>query len=169
MEKEFTATGKTTEEAIKNGLEQLNLSRDEVEIEVVETSNKGLFGFIGQKAAKVLIKYNAPEEEQSVPEAKEDFDGVVSYTEEILAKMGIEGKAEITVEDNIMNINISGNGMGIVIGRRGETLDALQHIVQLYVNKNTEKFYKVRIDTEAYRAKREEALRNLANGIAKRV
>ena len=59
--------------------------------------------------------------------------------------------------------------MGIVIGRRGETLDAVQHIVQLYVNKTFEKFYKVRIDTEDYRAKREEALINLANGMAKRV
>lgn len=178
MEKEFT--GKTTEEAIRNGLEQLGLSRDDVEVEVVETSNKGLFGFIGQKDAKVLIRFDDGEKSEEISggagetvkktaESKETFESVVSYVKEILSKMGIDSNVEITSEDNIMNINISGDGMGIVIGRRGETLDALQHIIQLYVNRNIEKFYKVRLDTESYRAKREEALTNLANGIAKRV
>ena len=160
MEKELIATGKTTEEAIKNGLEQLNLSIEDVEVEVVETSNKGLFGIIGQKDAKVLIKVN---------DKADDFGSVSSYIESILNYMNISAKAEITTEENIMKINLTGDGMGVVIGRRGETLDALQHIVQLYVNKNVDKFYKVRIDTEDYRAKREEALTNLANGIAKRV
>ncbi len=158
MQKELISTGKTVDEAIENGLSQLNLTRDDVEIEVIEASNKGLFGIIGQKDAKVLIKVN--EDENA---------GVVEFVTELLKHMGVEATAEITVEENIMKINLSGEGMGIVIGRRGETLDAVQHIVQLYVNKTFEKFYKVRIDTEDYRAKREEALINLANGMAKRV
>lgn len=158
MQKELISTGKTVDEAIENGLSQLNLTRDDVEIEVIEASNKGLFGIIGQKDAKVLIKVN--EDENA---------GVVAFVTELLKHMGVEATAEITLEENIMKINLSGEGMGIVIGRRGETLDAVQHIVQLYVNKTFEKFYKVRIDTEDYRAKREEALINLANGMAKRV
>lgn len=176
MQKELIATGKTTEEAIESGLAQLNLTREDVEIEVIEASNKGLFGFIGQKDAKVLIRVredgNAVAEEKEVKEIKEngnENEKIIEFVTELLKKMGVDATVEITVEENIMKINLSGEGMGIVIGRRGETLDAVQHIVQLFVNKTFEKFYKVRVDTEDYRAKREEALTNLANGMAKRV
>lgn len=159
MQKELVATGKTTEEAIENGLSELKLTRDDVEIEVLETSNKGLFGFIGQKDAKVLLKVIS--NENAV---------VKEYAEELLSKMGITASAEVELcENNLFKVNLSGDEMGIIIGRRGETLDALQHLIQMYVNNKFERFFKVRVDTESYRQKREEVLINLANGIAKKV
>ena len=84
--------------------------------------------------------------------------------------MGIPAECEIEIkENNRIEIKLSGENMGMVIGRRGETLDALQHVVQLYVNKEFEEYYKATVDTEDYRAKREEALVNLAHGLAKKV
>lgn len=159
MQNELIATGKTTEEAIENGLKELNINRDDVEIEVLETSNKGIFGFIGQKDAKVLIKV-----------LNNECSVVKEYVEELLAKMGVPGEAQVELcENNLFKINLVGSDMGIIIGRRGETLDALQHIVQMYINNKFERFFKVRVDTESYRQKREEVLVNLANGIAKKV
>ncbi len=159
MHNELIATGKTTEEAIESGLRELNLTRDDVEIEVLETSNKGLFGFIGQKDAKVLIKV-----------LNNECSVVKEYVEELLSKMGVTAEAQVELcENNLFKINLTGGDMGIIIGRRGETLDALQHIVQMYINNKFERFFKVRLDTESYRQKREEVLINLANGIAKKV
>jgi len=159
MQKELIATGKTTEEAIENGLSELNLTREQVEVEVLETSSKGLFGLIGQKDAKVLLKV-----------LSNDTDFVKEYVEELLLKMGIKAEAKVELcENNLFKIDLSGDEMGIIIGRRGETLDALQHIVQMYINNKMEKFFKVRLDTESYRQKREDVLINLANGIAKKV
>lgn len=159
MQKEIIATGKTTEEAIENGLNELNVTREMVEVEVMETSAKGFLGIIGQKDAKVLLRVIGT-----------DTGFVKEYVEELLLKMGIKAEAEVELcDNNLFKINLSGDEMGIIIGRRGETLDALQHIVQMYINNKMEKFFKVRLDTESYRSKREETLVNLANGIAKKV
>ncbi|MBR4892882.1 MAG: protein jag [Clostridia bacterium] len=160
--REIIATGKDTEEAIESGLLELNAKREDVNIEIIETSNKGLFGIFGQKDAKVRITI------------EKNDDDVIGKTKEfvlnVLNKMGIIADCEINVgENNRVLVKLEGENMGMVIGRRGETLDALQHIVQLYVNKEFETFYKVNIDTEDYRAKREEALIGLAQGLAKKV
>ncbi|MBE7028638.1 MAG: protein jag [Ruminococcaceae bacterium] len=160
--REIIATGKDTEEAIESGLLELNAKREDVNIEIIETSNKGLFGIFGQKDAKVRITI------------EKNDDDVIGKTKEfvlnVLNKMGIIADCEINVlENKRVLVKLEGENMGMVIGRRGETLDALQHIVQLYVNKEFETFYKVNIDTEDYRAKREEALIGLAQGLAKKV
>ena len=132
MQKEIIATGKTTDEAIENGLSELGLTREEVEIEVLETSAKGLFGFIGQKDAKVLLKV-----------LNNDNSVVKEFVEELLLKMGVKAEAEVELcENNLFKINLKGDDMGVIIGRRGETLDALQHIVQMYVNGKFEKYFK---------------------------
>lgn len=185
--REVIATGKDTEEAIESGLLELNASREDVEIEILETSNKGLFGILGHKDAKVKItlrgafceneeKQEKKEKREAKPvkEANEDSKKVCNLTKTfvvtVLDKMGIHSECEISInENNRISIVLSGENMGMVIGRRGETLDALQHVVQLFVNKEFETFYKVTIDTEDYRAKREEALTNLAQGLAKKV
>lgn len=157
--KEVIATGKNTEEAIESALLELNAKREDVNIEVMETSNKGLFGIFGQKDAKVKVTVNVDPTEK-----------IVEFVGGIMEKMGITAQVETELkENNRIYINIVGDDMGIIIGRRGETLDALQHIIQLYVNKEYEEFYKVTVDTENYRTKREEALTNLAQGLAKRV
>jgi len=156
---EIITTGKNTEEAIEAALLKLNASREEVDIEILETSNKGFLGIFGQKDAKVKVTINEDPTEK-----------IIDFTVTLLEKMGIKSTVEIEVkENNRMNITLSGDDMGIIIGRRGETLDAVQHIVQLYVNKEYKEFYKISVDTENYRTKREEALTNLAHGLAKKV
>lgn len=176
--REIIATGKDTEEAIEAGLKELNVSREDVNIEIIETSNKGLFGIFGQKDAKVKITLlGEAEEEEKVTEKETiktaDEDVLLrtkNFVVTVLLKMGIKSDCEILMkENNRIEIILSGENMGMVIGRRGETLDALQHVVQLYVNKEFEEYYKVTIDTEDYRKKREEALVNLAHGLAKKV
>ena len=157
--REIIATGRDTEEAIASGLETLNAKREDVNIEILETSNKGFLGIFGQKDAKVKITIDA-----------DPCEAVREFLDNILIKMGIMGEVQIELaERNRLNISLIGDNMGLVIGRRGETLDALQHIVQLYVNKEFDEFYKINLDTEEYRTKREEALTNLAHGLAKKV
>lgn len=172
--REIIATGKDTEEAIETGLMELNVSREDVNIEIIETSNKGLFGIFGQKDAKVKITLLGEEPETKKDAPKVADEDVLLQTKNfvitVLLKMGIDSNCEIVMNDNNrIEIELSGENMGMVIGRRGETLDALQHVVQLYVNKEFEEYYKVNIDTEDYRKKREEALINLAHGLAKKV
>lgn len=172
--REIIATGKDTEEAIETGLMELNVSREDVNIEIIETSNKGLFGIFGQKDAKVKITLLGEETETKKDAPKVADEDVLLQTKNfvitVLLKMGIDSNCEIVINDNNrIEIELSGENMGMVIGRRGETLDALQHVVQLYVNKEFEEYYKVTIDTEDYRKKREEALINLAHGLAKKV
>lgn len=156
--KEVTATGKTIDSAIETALSQLGVSRDDVEIEIIENPAKGVLGIFGQKDAKILVK---------VKESPEIT--MAEFVETILTKMGIEAKVAATIDGSRITLDVSGPDMGIVIGRRGETLDALQQIAQLYVNRIYEEYYKIRIDTENYRAKREEALIILAKGLAKKV
>lgn len=172
--REIIATGKDTEEAIETGLKELNVSREDVNIEIIETSNKGLFGIFGQKDAKVKITLLGEETEIENPVSKVADEDVLLRTKNfvitVLLKMGIDSDCEIEMkENNRIEMKLSGENMGMVIGRRGETLDALQHVVQLYVNKEFEEYYKVTVDTEDYRKKREEALTNLAHGLAKKV
>lgn len=156
--KEVTATGKTIDSAIETALSQLGVSRDDVEIEIIENPAKGVLGIFGQKDAKILVK---------VKESPEIT--MAEFVETILTKMGIEAKVAATIDGSRITLDVSGPDMGIVIGRRGETLDALQQIAQLYVNRIYEEYYKICIDTENYRAKREEALIILAKGLAKKV
>ncbi len=156
--REVTATGKTIEAAIEAALEQLGVTRDEAEVEIIENPAKGVLGLFGQKDAKVVARLSTG------PETV-----MAEFVESVLEKMGIEGKVAGTIEGSRITLDVSGPDMGIVIGRRGETLDALQQIAQLYVNHVYEEYYKVSIDTENYRSKREEALVILAKGLAKRV
>ena len=157
--REIIATGKDTEEAIETGLMELNVSREDVNIEIIETSNKGLFGIFGQKDAKVKITLLGEETETKKDAPKVADEDVLLQTKNfvitVLLKMGIDSNCEIVMNDNNrIEIELSGENMGMVIGRRGETLDALQHVVQLYVNKEFEEYYKVTIDTEDYRKKK---------------
>jgi spoIIIJ-associated protein len=157
VNKVIEKTGKTVEEAINNSLSELNLTRDKVDVEVLDEGNRGLFGLLGSRLAKVkvTVKYDY------ALEAK-------SFLRQILDNMDI--KAEINVEDteNGLKINMTGPDMGILIGYRGETLDALQYLISLVINKSktSTEYKRVILDTENYRQKREETLIKLANRIA---
>lgn len=149
-------TGKTVEEAIENALKKLNLSEDKVEIKVIEEGTKGLFKIFKGKEAKIEVTVKEDKKE----EAKQ-------FLRDVLNSMGILAEIRIKEEEDALKINLTGPNMGLIIGYRGETLDSLQYLVSLVVNKNNEGAYKrVTLDTENYRAKREETLIRLANKIA---
>ena len=157
MTKSIEVTGKTEEEAIASALSQLGKSRDEVSVEIIERAKSGFLG-LGASPARVLVSYEA-EDEQRVR--------VEKFLEGLLEHMG--ARAEISIaerEDGGLNVTLSGSGMGAVIGRRGETLDAIQHLVNYSVNRGSEKRLHVTVDAENYRATREESLVHLAEKMA---
>lgn len=152
-------TGKTVSEALKKALDQLNLTEDKVEVEVIQEASKGFFNIIGNKPAKIVVtqKRNYIE------------DGRV-FLSDVLEAMGIESEITLKEEKDVLYINIAGPKMGLIIGYRGETLDSLQYLISLVVNKNHDIPYKkIVLDTENYRAKREETLKRVAQKTAYKV
>jgi spoIIIJ-associated protein len=148
-------TGKTVEEAVSSALVELGVSRDKVEIEILENPSKILFGIFGSKPARVkVIMQLSP------------TDSAVELLNNIVAAMDLTVDYTITERDNISIINLQGKDLGILIGRRGETLDALQYIINLSVNKSVEQRKKIVLDVEGYRDRREETLQRLALKLA---
>lgn len=152
-------TGKTVKEALKNALNQLNLTEDKVEVEVIQEPSKGFLNMFGNKPAKIRVK------------VKRDYieEGKL-FLSKVLDSMGIESEISFKEEKDILHINIAGPKMGLIIGYRGETLDSLQYLVSLVVNKGHDMPYKkIVLDTENYRAKREETLKRVAQKTAYKV
>lgn len=167
------AEGKHVEDAIEKGLGELGTDRDSVTIEILDKGKTGVFG-IGTKLAKVrltLLQDDAVEnaisdvDMSSILNNAEDF-GASAFLDKVFEKMGVSARYETKLADNTMHIDISGDNMGIVIGRRGEVLDALQYLTTLVINKNRDEFVKVSLDSENYRAEREKTLVALANKLA---
>jgi len=158
MKKSIEKTGKTVEEAIQAALSELDLEKHKVDIQVVEEGSRGLFGLIGSKDARVIVTPKQTGEDR----ARE-------FLSSIFNTMNMEVELEFEEKDGQLDINMSGPNMGVLIGKRGETLDSLQYLTSLVVNKGDEKYIRVSIDTENYRKKREEALVRLAKKLANRV
>ncbi len=156
--KTITKSAKTKDEAIVLALEELGLTEDEVEIEVVEEATKGFLG-IGSKDAVVKVTEKLSIEKMAV----KFLDTMVS---KIVSDVNYE--TELT-ETKTLKIVMSGEDMGILIGRRGETLDSLQYLTSLAVNKVSNEFIKVQLDTENYRERRHETLVRLARRLASQV
>ena len=148
---------KTVDEAVNQALAELGASKDEVDIEIIEET-KGLFGILGSKEVKVRVTLREREE---VTRAKEFIKNV---TEKL--GMNIEQEASYNEEDKLLKIELKGEGLGLLIGRRGETLDSIQYLTNIFVNKKSDDYVKVTIDAENYRARREEALVSLAKRTA---
>ncbi|MBQ8001915.1 MAG: protein jag [Clostridia bacterium] len=163
MNKMIEKTGATIDEAVEKALNELNCTRDEVEIEVVNKGSKGIFG-IGASEAKVIVKLL--DEFDFDLSSIDTESNIETYLLNILEKMGIEANLDVKENEGNLDIEISGDMMGVVIGRRGDTLDALQYLCSLVYNKNRDDYVRVNLDTENYRAKREETLVNLAKKIA---
>ena len=157
MTKTIEVSGRTEDEAIAAGLEQLGMSRDEVSVEVLERAKKGVLG-IGHSDALVRLSYEVADTQR---------DKVERYLRGLLDCMGIEADIEITErEGSGLCANLSGAAMGAVIGRRGETLDAIQHLVNYSVNRGNDKRMHISVDAENYRSKREDSLVHLAEKMA---
>lgn len=205
--------GTDVEEAVKLALIDLKLTRDEVDVTVLEEPSKGFFG-IGSKLAKVRVEPKKKEEKipepkqehiekRSFKEEKEDIKrpterkkkdrvkkekrkslipmepeenltiveehSALDFLKDITEKMGLKLDITAKVGNDSVYINIQGKDSGTVIGKRGQTLDAIQYLASLVVNKENEKYLRVVVDAENYRAKREKTLEQLANRLADKV
>ena len=150
--------GKTVEEAIKLALEKLNIKKDKAEIEVIDQGSKALFGLFGGKDAIVEVKVKVNPKEIGLDFLKGIFNNMPMDTElDILEKE--------TNQEQVV-YNVKSPDLGIIIGHRGETLDALQYLTSLAVNKKTESYYRVLIDAEGYRDRRKHTLERLAKRLA---
>jgi spoIIIJ-associated protein len=150
--------GKTTEEAIENASRELDLPVEELNVDVIEPGSAGIFGLVGGKRAKIKVSVKrAPEtgEEDVLKVAQEAL-------EKILTLIPIEAAIKGEQDENRIILSIAGDSSGLLIGREGKTLDALQFIVNKIVNKAVDKKVDVVIDSEGYRKRREESLRHIA-------
>ena len=154
---EFTA--KTVDEALTNAVVSMQTSSDQLEYEVIEEGSSRLLGLIS-KPAKIRAR------------VKLSLDAIAfNFLDKVFQSMGMQVNIEITIDEveNQMNIDLSGEEMGILIGKRGQTLDSLQYLVSLVVNKKSENYVRVKLDTENYRERRKETLETLAKNIAYKV
>ena len=183
MIKSLEKSGRTEDEAIKAALEELGLDRDDVSVEIVERAKSGFLG-IGSSPAIVRVQYEAPDEPEEAPAKVEapvekkaaavdecgEYAEIRKFLTGLLQRMGTEADIEITPRENKgVNVNLSGPNMGSVIGRRGETLDAIQHLTNYVINRGSDKHMHISVDAESYRAKREESLVRLAEKMAAKV
>ena len=150
--------GKTVEEAVNEALKELKISREDAEIEVIEEGSKGFLGVFGAKEAVVNVKKKFdPEKTAKV------------FLKEMFIAMGLIVNIETNLKDKQLEVKISGDDMGIIIGKRGQTLDSIQYLVNLVVNKGTAPYISVTLDTENYRERRKETLESLAYNLARKV
>ncbi len=216
-------TGKSVDEAVREALSELNISREDAEIEILDEGQKGFLGLIGSKDATVKVwqkedetksilneifneeieseksqdavqndveleiennevSNNDEKEVQEVIDVEESLKSIEEENEEILAAarefiskiletLELENIVEMELDDNTLNINVNGdeNRLGILIGKRGVTLDSIQYILNLLVNKKSSRYIRVNLDSSGYREKRKETLINLANKMANKV
>lgn len=159
MTKSIEVSGRTEDEAIEAALEQLGLTRDDVSVEIVERAKTG---FLGLKNTPAVVKVNY--------EAKEDrTERVEDFLTGLFQRMDIEADLKITEEDGTVNVAMSGKDPGSLIGRRGETLDAIQRLTNYAVNRGGASRVRVNLDAENYRQRRNETLESLAERTASKV
>ena len=150
-------TAKTVDAAVEMALAELGVEKDNAIIEVLEEGSKGFLG-IGNKDAKVkvTVKYDPKGE-------------AVDFLENLFKYANEDVTVAAHLDGNKLNIDLSGPDMGVVIGKRGETLDAIQHLTSLAVNKGEGEFVKVSVDSENYREKRNKTLESLSRKLAAKV
>ena len=155
-------SGKNVDEALAKALKELNVTEDKITYEVVEEGSKGLLGLIGTKPA--IIKVEIKKVERNFQEDAKNF------LEGIFQRMDIAADIVTNLDNEVLNVEISGPKMGLVIGYRGETLDSLQYLTSLVINRRREgEYIRVLLDTEGYRQKRIETLERLGEKTAYKV
>jgi len=165
----FEFEGRNTEDAIQNASRELDLPVEELNIDVIEPGSAGIFGLVGGKKARIKVTVKTtPEPEEA--EDREDARVAQGVLEKILSLIPIEAAVEAErLDEGRINLTINGDRSGLLIGRKGKTLDALQFIVNKIVNKALDKKVDVVIDSEDYRRRREESLTQLANKMGDKV
>lgn len=175
--RQVTATGQTVDDAVQSALEQLNTSRDHVNVEIIDEGKKGLFGIFGTKRAIVKVTLGMAKEPNQVEESdntsiddhKEERDYILeakNFLIEIADKM--EAPIDVKVKRNGKEVefDLSGEKIALLIGKRGQTLNSLQYLTHLVVNRQTNQYYTVVVDAENYRERRKETLTQLAGRLA---
>ena len=157
--KEFT--GKTVADALTNATVSLGVTSDQIKYEVVEEGSSGFLG-IGSKDAIIKVIISADEDPKQVAEV---------FLKDVFEAMQLEVNISMDYkeEDKTLSIDLAGPEMGVLIGKRGQTLDSLQYLTNLAVNRSSENYTRVKIDTEDYRRRRKETLENLAKNMASKV
>lgn len=160
MDNYIEVSAKTVDDAITEALLKLQTTSDKIEYDIIEKGSTGLFGLIGAKPAVIRVrkKFNL-------------LDNVQQFLDDMFRamKMDVTSTIDYNEDDRNMNITFSGDEMGILIGKRGQTLDSLQYIISLVVNKESDSYIRVKVDTENYRERRRETLETLAKNIAYKV
>ena len=152
-------SAKTVDEALTEASIKLGIPSNEIEYEVIE---KGSTGFLGIGSKNAVIKAC---KKFSVEESVKEFLKSVFHAMD----MAVEIIVKVNEEEKLIEVDLKGEDMGILIGKRGQTLDSLQYLTNLAVNKHSENYYKVKVDTEDYRKRRKDTLENLAKNIAYKV
>lgn len=152
-------TGKTVDDAITEAALKLETSSDKLEYEILENGSSGFLGF-GSKLAKIKARKK---------ESIEDV--VINFLSSVFKAMNMEVQIQVSVqeEEKLVEVELSGKEMGVLIGKRGQTIDSIQYLVSLVVNKFSQEYYRVKVDTENYRARRKTTLEELAKNIAYKV
>lgn len=152
-------SGKTVDDALTNALVSLGTTSDQIEYEVIEKGSNGILGFGSKDAVIKVAKKYTPE------------DVVVKFLSDVFEKMDLE--VEIITKyddiDGVIDVELKGPEMGVLIGKRGQTLDSLQYLANLALNRKSDNYLRVKIDTEDYRRRRKETLENLAKNVAYKV
>lgn len=155
-------SAKTVSDAITEACQKFSVTSDKLEYEVVQ---EGSSGFLGINAKPAIIKARVKEEEKTVDIKAKDF------LSDVFKSMNLAVVINAVYDDieNTLDIELSGDEMGVLIGKRGQTLDSLQYLVSLVVNKDVDDYIRVKLDTENYRQRRKETLENLAKNISYKV
>ncbi len=152
-------TGKTVDDALTEAAIKLETTSDKIDYEVIEKGSSGILGF-GSKLAKIKAR------------KKNNIEDIaVEFLNKVFNAMNLAVNIDVTVnmEDKMVDIELSGDEMGVLIGKRGQTIDSLQYLVSLVINKESEDYLRVKVDTENYRARRKTTLEELAKNIAYKV
>jgi spoIIIJ-associated protein len=154
----ITVSGKTVEEAVKSGLSQLGVPETRVKVTVIEQPSKGLFGLIGSREAKVELEL--------LPDAIEECQ---AFLERMFTAMGLSIRVEREDGPESVRFNLHGEELGILIGRRGQTLDALQYLANIVASRYSDKYIRIILDAENFRERRRQTLIQLSERLAERV
>jgi len=149
-------TGKTVDDAINSALLELGATRNDVEVTVLDVGSKGILGF-GSKLAKVSVKLDS-----------DPVKDAISFLQSLIEGIGVSVDFESSLKDRKLFINIKGDDIGILIGKHGQTLDALQYLVSLFINKGDRPFISIHLDCEKYRSRRRDTIESLAFNLAKK-